>query len=90
MEIDGQEVDLTDENTTVYTFRDAPHMDHLCIALEDGQCSILFVDADVLRQFIDADFPLQTARWPRPFDFEAYDKYIEKLASDLNDELEGL
>lgn len=88
--IGGEDYHLTDENTTVFTFRDARHMDHVFIVNEGDKSTVLFAQPEFVRKLIDMDFPLQTARWPRPFDFEAYEKYIEMLANELNQEIEGL
>lgn len=88
--IGGEDFHLTEDNTTVYTFRDAKHMDHAFIAREGHKTTLLFDQPEFLRKLIDMDFPLQTARWPRPFDFEAYEKYIDMLAAELSGEIDGL
>jgi hypothetical protein len=87
--VGGEELDLNEDNTTVFRFREAKHMDHLFIVRENQTSTVIFCDEKMLRPFIDADFPLQTSRWPRPFDFEAYEKYIDQMASDFRHELEG-
>lgn len=87
--IGGDDVTLTEENTTVFTFRDAKHMDHVFVVWEKGS-TYLFGVPEFVRQLIDMDFPLASSRWPRQGDFEAFEMYVDKLAKDLADEIDSL
>lgn len=88
--IGGEPFHLTEENTTVYRFREAAYMDHAYIIRPEQSSTVLFAQPEFFRQLIDLDFPLQTARWPRQCDFVAYDTYIDMLAAELTGEIEGL
>jgi len=87
VEIGGEPVLLTDDNTTVFTFRDAKHMDHVFITREEFS-TYLFGVPEFVRKLIDLDFPLQSARWPREGDFAAFEGYIDCLAEGFNKEMD--
>lgn len=91
--IGGDDVTLTEANTTVFTFRDAKHMDHVFVQREKGS-TYLFSVPEFVRKLIDMDFPLQSSRWPREGDFEAFEMYIDhisgQIAGDLDHELDEL
>jgi hypothetical protein len=91
IQLGDDEVTLNEENTTVFTFREAKYMDHVFIAREAEEvCTYLFGVPDFVKKLIDMDFPLSTARWPREGDFVAYEGYIDSIADAFHHEIEEL
>ena len=89
IQLGDEEVTLNEENTTVFTFREAKYMDHVFIAREAEEvCTYLFGVPDFVRKLIDMDFPLASARWPRQGDFEAFEGYIDSIAEGFKREME--
>jgi len=86
--IGGEEFTLTEFNCWVCIFTDVPAYDHLYVCAPT--VFAVFECRKLLDQLMHLGYPMQIARLPRPWDLEAYDRYIEKQTATLDYELDHL
>jgi len=86
--IGGQEIPLSEDNAWVCIFTDAPEYDHIYVY--EPTTFVIFNNREVCDQLMQMGYPMQIRRLPRPWDINAYDKYIAMLAEELDHDLEEL
>ena len=88
LHIDGQDIELTEDNCWVCIFTDAPEQDHIYVYAP--VLFVIFNNRKVIDQLMELGYPMQIRRLPTPWDNDAYDKYIAVLAEELDHDLEEL
>lgn len=86
--IGDEEILLSEDNAWVCIFTDAPEYDHIYVY--EPTTFVIFNNREVCDQLMQLGYPMQIRRLPRPWDINAYDKYIQMLAEELDHDLEEL
>ena len=83
----GVEHILNEFNTWVCIFTDVPAYDHV-YAVKPTMA--IFECRKLIDQLMHMGFPMQIRRLPTPWDLAAYDAYIEKQFSRIDEEIDAL
>lgn len=86
--IGDEEIHLSEDNAWVCIFTDAPEYDHIYVF--EPTTFVIFNNREVCDQLMHLGYPMQIRRLPRPWDEDAYDKYIQMLTDELDHDLEEL
>lgn len=88
LNIEGQEIELNEDNCWVCIFTEAPEQDHIYVYAPTT--FVIFNNRKVIDELLALGYPMQTRRLPTPWDNDAYDKYIAVLTEELDHDLEEL
>ena len=86
--IEGQEIELNEDNCWICIFTDAPEQDHIYVY--EPTTFVIFNNRAVIDRLMNYGYPMQVRRLPTPWDNDAYDKYIAVLAEELEHDIEEL
>lgn len=86
--IEGQEINLNEDNCWVCIFTDAPEQDHIYVY--DPCTWVIFNNRKVIDELMNLGYPMQVRRLPTPWDESAYDKFIAVLAEELEHDIEEM
>lgn len=85
----GKTITLTEDNTWVCIFTEAPIYDHVYM-VEGDNASCIFESRRLLDHLLHLGFPLQTRRYPTEWDERALTEYLEQQVNHIDDELDEL
>lgn len=88
LNIEGQEILLSEDNCWVCIFTDASEQDHIYVFAPTT--FVIYNNRPIIDQLMEMGFPMQIRRLPTPWDNQAYDKYIDMLTEELEHDIEEM
>lgn len=84
--IKGEELLLSETNSWVCLFTEAPHYDHLYVY--EPTTFVIFECREVLDKLMEYGYPMQVRRLPTQWDMTAFECYLDNCVETAHNELE--